>query len=290
MGNNLKNINYKGEIFKTIYNEKIIELLVERKGLTRARDYLTFSTTRAKKFLDPLFKRLNKKNNSLKVLEVGCSSGHISEYIHKQSSVKEIYSFDVDLLMTQILREKKKFLGLDKIKSIDNFNSQECQKLPYENESFDLVLVFAVVEHLPYENRHLYVDEYYRVLKKNGLIGFFDTPNKHFPIERHSIGLPFVSKMSPEIAYIYSRVFLKRKYKDISFIEFMRPGGGWRNSSYLELLPKSNQIIIKDVSENFGYLSENIIYRFLSWLFRCPQAFFVKNLNVIFKKLNNLES
>ena len=260
------NIFYEGEVFETDYNQKIVELLVKRKGLKRARKYMDFAIDRSSIFLDPLFKSLNKKHKNLKLLEVGCSSGHITEYIQKQSSIKEIYAYDVDHQMTEILKEKKKFLDLYKIKRIDNFSSQESKELPYENESFDIVLVFAVVEHLPFENRNLYVDEYYRVMKSGGLIAFFDTPNRHFPIERHSIGLPFVSRMPPEIAYIYTRLLLRKKFKDVSFIEFMRPGSGWRNSSYYELLPKSNQYLIEDVSENYGYVSKNIIYKFISWI------------------------
>lgn len=282
-------INYKGEIIETIYNYEIIDKLVKRKGLGRALKYLNYESTRGKHYLGSLFKYLNKFSKPLKVLEVGCSAGHITEYLQKQNLVKEIYAFDVDKLMVETLEEKKIFLNLDKVKRVDAFTSQEAKTLPYEDNCFDLVVVVAVVEHLPFYDRHLFVDEYYRVLKNGGKIAFLDTPNRHFPLEWHSTGLFFISKMSPELAYIYVRIFLRKKYKNVTFQEFVRPGVGWRNSSYYELLPKSNHFVIEDITEEAGYLRKNNFLRFLSWIFKCPQAFFDWNLNVVFYKANTYE-
>ena len=60
--------------------------------------------------------------------------------------------------MVETLEEKINFLNLDKVKRIDTFTSQEAKSLPFEDNSFDLVVVIAVFEHLPFYDRHLFVD------------------------------------------------------------------------------------------------------------------------------------
>ena len=132
---------------------------------------------------------------------------------------------------------------------------QQPRSLPFADDFFDVVIAAAVVEHLPFESRHMYVDEYYRVLRVGGVVGFWDIPNPYFPFESHSVGLPLISLLPPQIAYAYARLFKHSKMKDVNFPLFVRAGTGWRNSSYYELLPKSLMIDVADVSEEFGYQS-----------------------------------
>jgi len=272
--------------YKTYYSRRIIELLIKRKGLKRATQYFTHKEKRAK-ILNPLFNYLNSKTKNLKVLEVGCSSGHITEYLNEQRCIEEIYNYDIDKAFVEITNIKKEELNLHKVKRIDHLSIQDTLSLPYENNFFDLIVVLAIVEHLPFENRHVYVDNYYKKLKVGGIIGFWDTPNRFFPLERHSIGLPFIHWLSPQIAFIYAKLF--RKLKDASFTDFIRAGTGWRNSSYYELLPKSLMIDIKDISEEVGYFCEIRFVKLLSRLFDVPVAFFTPSLNVVFRKEKNYE-
>lgn len=272
--------------YRTYYSRRVIELLIKRKGLKRATQYFTHKEKRAK-FLDPLFHYLNRETKSLKVLEVGCSSGHITEYLNEQPCIGEIYNYDIDKAFVEITHIKKDELNLNKVKRIDHFSIQDTLSLPYEDNFFDLIVVLAVVEHLPYENRHVYVDNYYKKLKVGGIIGFWDTPNRFFPLERHSIGLPFVHWLSPQIAFVYAK--LLGKLKESSFPDFVRAGTGWRNSSYYELLPKSLMIHLKDISEEMGYFYEGRFVRFLSRFLDVPVAFFTPSLNVVFRKERDYE-
>ena len=171
---------------------------------------------------------------------------------------------------------------------VDHFSSEQTLNLPYQEGYFDLVIVLATVEHLPFEGRYKYVDQYYKVLKIGGLIGFWDTPNRNFFWERHSLGLPFIASMAPQKAFIYAKFFRKLN-ANVTFPDFIRAGTGWRNSSYYELFPQSKNYIIKDVSYKYGYKKNNIILRFLCWIFKAPQGFFVKNLDVVFLKESSFE-
>jgi ubiquinone/menaquinone biosynthesis C-methylase UbiE len=222
-------------------------------------------------------------------LEIGCSAGHLTEFLNEQPSSGEIYAFDVDRAMVEVAKLKQQELHLSKVKRIDHFPVRATQSLPYESNFFDLVIAAAVVEHLPYEDRHRYVDEYYRVLREGGLIGFWDTPNRYYPFESHSVGLPLISLLPPQIAYAYARL-CKAKMKDVSFPLFVRAGTGWRNSSYYELLPKSSMIDVADVSEEFGYWDGSGRWgRYLAKMLHVPPSFFSPSFNVVFKKVHQYE-
>ncbi len=274
--------------FRTNYSRNIIELLITRKGPERASQFLVHQAERPW-FLKPLFDRLNTGPRPLRILEVGCSAGHLTEFLNEQPSTGEIYAFDVDRAMVDVARLKQQELRLSKVKRIDHFPVRTTEALPYDSDFFDLVIAAAVVEHLPYEGRDRYVDEYYRVLRDGGLIGFWDTPNRYYPFESHSVGLPLISLLPPQIAYAYARL-CKAKMKEVSFPLFVRAGTGWRNSSYYELLPKSLLIDVADVSEEFGYQPGSGPWgRFFAKMLRVPPSFFSPSLNVVFKKVRQYE-
>lgn len=69
--------------YRTFYSKRIIEAIIERKGADRAVQYFSHKKNRSE-FLAPLFRSINDKFSNLKVLEVGCSVGHITEYLNEQ--------------------------------------------------------------------------------------------------------------------------------------------------------------------------------------------------------------
>lgn len=50
--------------------------------------------------------------------------------------------------------------------------------LPFEDNSFDVVIFLAVLEHIPKDTEPQALAEIHRVLKPNGLL-ILETPNKH---------------------------------------------------------------------------------------------------------------
>jgi len=122
-----------------------------------------------------------------------------------------------------------------------------------------------------------------------GLVVFLETPNKYYPFESHSHGLPFIQLLPAQVAYSYARVFKQEKNKNVEFTEFARSGGGWRNSSYYELLPKEMMLDVKDVSEEYGYSTRGWKKKLLTSFFKVPKAFFDPYLNVVFKKILDYE-
>lgn len=243
-----------GREYPTYYSERVIRMLIERKGLHRAPLYFPFKATRGWHFLERLFRGLAARGlGNLSVLEVGCSFGHITEYLNEQPLVAGIWTFDSDPAFVEITRAKVEDLQLSKVREVRHLTNAETQRLPYPDGAFDLVIVLGVIEHLPVAERHRYVDEYYRILKPGGWIGVFDTPNRAFPLETHSVGLPFVQWLPPRVALVYGKALRPRRLRGVTLEEFTRPGTGWRNASWSECLPSSGLAGLEDLTEELGY-------------------------------------
>ncbi len=243
-----------GREYPTHYSERVVRMLIERKGPERAPLYFPFKETRGRHFLGPLFQFLRGRGGrALSVLEVGCSFGHITEYLVEQPEVSELFTFDTDPAFVAIVRAKVEEMGLGKVREVAEFSNDQTRRLPYADGRFDLVLASGVIEHLPARSRRAQVDEYYRVLVPGGYIAILDTPNRLFPLETHSVGLPLVQWLPPSLAWRYARLCRPRKFRDVTFEGFVQDGTGWLNATLWDCLPSSRWAGLEDLTEEAGY-------------------------------------
>ena len=243
-----------GRKYATEYSARVIRMLIERKGAARTPPYFSYKETRGRFFLDRLFAYLRTRGaRDLSVLEVGCSFGQITEYLAERPEVREVTTFDTDPAFAAIMRVKVEEMGLGRVKEVRLFSNDETRRLPYPDGRFDLVVVVGVVEHLPVSGRRQIVDEYYRVLAPGGHITILDTPNRLFPLETHSVGLPLIQWLPAPLAYAYAKVARPRKMRGEDYAGFTMDGTAWRNASLGECLPSSGMWGLEDVTEEAGY-------------------------------------
>jgi 2-polyprenyl-3-methyl-5-hydroxy-6-metoxy-1,4-benzoquinol methylase len=247
-------LSVDGREHTTAYSERVIRMLIDRKGAPRAALYFPFKETRGRHFLTPLLAHLRRSGRrGLSVLEVGCSFGHITECLAEAPEIAEIHAFDTDPAFVEIARAKVEELGLEPVREVLHLGSEETCRLPWASGRFDLVLAIGVVEHLPARHRRAQVDEYYRVLAPGGHIAILDTPNRLFPIETHSVGLPLIQWLPPRIAHRYARLARPARFRDVGYEEFVADGTGWRNASLRDCLPSTGWTGLEDVTERAGY-------------------------------------
>jgi SAM-dependent methyltransferase len=91
----------------------------------------------------------------LKILNVGVATGATSIMLEKHGNVT---SLEYDRDCCDFLRET---VGIDAVNA-------SLTELPFENDSYDVICGFDVIEHI--ENDNLAVSEIYRVLKKGGFV------------------------------------------------------------------------------------------------------------------------
>ena len=116
-------------------------------------------------FLRYFVKDLEKK----KVLDYGCGSGHILSHMLKQG----IHAYGVDMSSGQIELVNSRFQDNPFFGGGLIFDGQ---KLPYEDNFFEVITCTEVIEHVLPKHMDLFLNELYRILSENGTI-LFTTPN-----------------------------------------------------------------------------------------------------------------
>lgn len=113
------------------------------------------------------FKKLNLKGK--KILEFGCGVGRWVNFFKKYHCTWS--GVDISEPMLEIARR----LHPDK-----EFKKIQNEKIPFPDNSFDLVYSVTVIHHNPYENHEKIISEMLRVLKDDGYLILFENINwKH---------------------------------------------------------------------------------------------------------------
>lgn len=173
-------------------------------------------------YIQKLIDEKTIKNQDLKILNVGCGPGRSSEYL---SSFGTVVSIEYDKECCKFAAEKT---GLEIIHG-------SITELPFEDNLFDLVCAFDVIEHV--ENDQLAVNELKRVTKKGALVlitvpafnsiwSHHDVINHHFRRYKSQEVIQLFEKVADgkRIYVTYFNFFL------FPFIYFIRKGSNLFNS------------------------------------------------------------
>lgn len=120
----------------------------------------------------------NPQANNLKILDFGCGDGILEIYLNKYLPACSV--FGIDPSEKSILEAKNKKLINT---SFSEFNGQ---KIPYPDNTFDIIIVAQVLHHIDKKNHLSVIKEMYRVLKKNGSVYIFEH-NPFNPFTRYIV-------------------------------------------------------------------------------------------------------
>jgi 2-polyprenyl-3-methyl-5-hydroxy-6-metoxy-1,4-benzoquinol methylase len=234
-----------GKTYRTDYSQRIVDLIVARKGVARMPRYLSYREERSGK-LEPLFQTIANEGRSVSVLEPGCSAGHLSEAILRQPRVKRLVSFDPDEGMVEVCLEKKNHFGFDRW-------DVACASAPdFTEERFDVVIMSAMMEHVDPALRKSLVEACYARLNPGGLFVVLESQNRRWPFEYHVIRLPLPYAHYLPPSWIYRILRIAGRYRaEWSYEEFANPNAGWWGSTLCELKPAATHVT--EVSERYGY-------------------------------------
>lgn len=145
------------------------------------------------------------KKRQAKVLDYGCGIGFNIYYCAKV--FPHVIGIDNDKPSVEIARNQ-----LKKLKCNKRVLHYDGKKLPFRQNSFDIVIASDVWEHAA--NPRNMLKEIYRILKLDGIL-FILTPNKLWPIETH-YKLPLLSYLPTSIANWYVKITGRAdRYDDI---------------------------------------------------------------------------
>jgi ubiquinone/menaquinone biosynthesis C-methylase UbiE len=107
-----------------------------------------------------------------RMLEIGAGTGYFTLNLLRRGIVEEATAIDISAGMLKVLDDSAARLGLT-ARTV----RADAEELPFEDDSFDLVLGHAVLHHVPDLERAL--DEFVRVLKPAGTLAFMGEPSRH---------------------------------------------------------------------------------------------------------------
>jgi ubiquinone/menaquinone biosynthesis C-methylase UbiE len=137
-------------------------------------------------------------------LEIGAGTGYFSLNLLGSGVVEKATATDISPGMLGQLASTAESLGLQ-VEAV----CADAETLPFEDESFDLVLGHAVLHHLPRLDAAM--AEFHRVLAPGGTLAFMGEPSRHGdrlaafpkrvgllarPLWRRVVGAPAVERMS----------------------------------------------------------------------------------------------
>lgn len=159
-------------------------------------------------FLKKAIKELPHKK--LKILDVGCGTGRmLSEAFSMEKDIKYV-GIDTSKEMITFLKNKSKKIGVEnKVNTIIG----DASKIPFGNDSFDIVFSFHLLWHLPKKDQKEILEEMLRVCKKGGFI-VFDILNKEFIWEKIKI---LINKPKTEGIYKLTPKEIKQIFKSDNF-------------------------------------------------------------------------
>lgn len=133
-----------------------------------------------------------------KVLEIGCGDGTLW-----QCNINKIPK-DIEIVLSDISQKMidESYLKLHDIQQIKSYEYADCFHLPYDNESFDIVIINHVLMY--FENLKLALKEIYRVLKKGGIL-YCSTIASDMMKERDELLKRFDPKISFDQEILYKR-------------------------------------------------------------------------------------
>ncbi|WP_171651171.1 class I SAM-dependent methyltransferase [Paenibacillus foliorum] len=156
------------------------------------------------------YKIIEIKNNELnnkkvtKILDLGCGDGNGTRFFRNHFPKAEIYGVDVS----------KDSIEVAKSRNIRNskFVSYDGSVLPFEGETFDIILIACVMHHIDINYHKSVINEALRVLKKNSNLYIFEH-NPYNPVTRKVVS----DCVFDEDAVLLNPQYTKRLVKNVGF-------------------------------------------------------------------------
>lgn len=148
--------------------------------LTPLFDALCSLVGLGKSYRKRIVKVLNLPKDKLRVMDAGCGSGSLAMDVKKEYQNSLLYAVDADPRILAIAEKKVNEVGIQ-----INFREAFLQKLPFSDNSFDVVYSSLVFHHLNNDIKKKSMTEIHKVLKKDGrflLVDFGKPKNKLFSV------------------------------------------------------------------------------------------------------------
>ena len=239
-----------------------------------------------------------------RILEIGCGTGSATVSLAEQGA--KVTSLDVHAEALLAAQKRCQIHGLDDVRFVSE-NAENLGSI-FPTGSFDLILFFAVLEHMTLAERETALRAAWALLDKGQYLCLGETPNRLWPYDAHTSQLPFFNWLPDEIAFRYAQYSplpsLRTRFRvigDESMLRFRREG---RGVSYHELdlaLDGQYQILSDQISFLAARNPIRLIKRFVArdgareralntYAPERHRGFFRQSLDIVIKKADSTMS
>lgn len=157
-----------------------------------------------------------------RVLDFGSGSGASSMVLSRMFPRAEIVGVELMPEYVALAEHRAAFHQVGDRVSFQLSPDPKC--LPANIGEFDYVVLSAVYEHLLPEERQTVLALVWSRLKPGGVMFVNETPNRWFPIETHTTGLPLINYLPDRLTLHCARRFSQRVNTDESWSQLLRRG------------------------------------------------------------------
>jgi len=148
-----------------------------------------------------------------RILEIGCGHGASTISLAEQGAI--VTAIDIDNDSIKLAKKSCEIYGLNV--DFHQINGSDAASY-FTKEKFDIIIFWAVLEHMTIEERMKAINGTFNMLNADGLWCVIGTPNRLHYFDTHTSQLPFFQWLPDELALRYAHIS-KRKGFSSSFSE-----------------------------------------------------------------------
>jgi 2-polyprenyl-3-methyl-5-hydroxy-6-metoxy-1,4-benzoquinol methylase len=156
-----------------------------------------------------------------RLLDFGCGCGASTVVLARMFPRVRIVGVELVDDYLSIARSRAELHGLE---NAEFRLSPSGDALPDDIGSFDYVMLSAVYEHLLPHERAPVLRQLWSHVKEGGVLFVNQTPNRFFPVEKHTTGLPLLNYLPAGVALRLARRFSKKVSPNESWESLLRRG------------------------------------------------------------------
>lgn len=156
-----------------------------------------------------------------RILDFGCGSGASTTILARTYPNAEVIGVELDPALVEIAQARAEFYRLE---NMTMHTSPSPDGLPEGLGQFDVVNLSAVLEHLLPDERKVLLPMLWGRLKAGGHLFLYETPQRYFPIEGHTTGLPLINYLPRRLAHAVVKVAARPEWRNKTWPELLRAG------------------------------------------------------------------
>ncbi len=156
-----------------------------------------------------------------RLLDFGCGSGASTMALARLLPDTELVAVDLRDDLLEIARRRASFYD---VRNARFLVSPDEDSLPDDVGQFDFITFSAVYEHLLPAERPALLAQVWAVLRRDGILFVNQTPQRWYPHEYHTTGLPLLNYLPRRLAWHAARRFSSRVDPASTWEELLRDG------------------------------------------------------------------